>query len=62
MSLDATSLVSGVNDELNAMFADGTYTAIYKKWFTQPLPSKLVSEHPVLGGGAESAAPASSSS
>jgi ABC-type amino acid transport substrate-binding protein len=52
MSLDDPSLVAGVNSELNAMFADGTYTTIYKRWFTTPLPPKLVSEHPVLANGA----------
>lgn len=62
MPLDDTSLVDGVNAELNAMYADGTYTTIYKKWFTQPLPPKMISDHPVLGGGAASAAAASSSS
>ena len=56
MPLDDTSLVDGVNTELNAMYADGTYTAIYKKWFTQPLPPKMISDHPVLGGGASAAA------
>jgi len=55
MSLDNPSLVAGVNAQLNAMMADGTYTTIYKQWFVgEPLPPKLVSEHPVLAGGAAS--------
>lgn len=53
MSLDNPSLVAGVNAELNAMMADGTYTKIYKQWFVgQPLPPKLVTEHPVLASNA----------
>ena len=52
MSLDAPGLVSAVNSALEAMYADGTYTTIYKKWFTEPLPPTLVKEHPVLANGA----------
>lgn len=53
MSLDDPSLVAGVNAELDAMYADGTYTKVYKQWFVgEPLPPKLVSEHPVLAGNA----------
>lgn len=52
MSLDDPSLVAGVNTELDAMYADGTYTKIYKQWFDQPLPPKLVQEHPALASAA----------
>ncbi len=53
MSLEAPSLVQAVNTQLDAMFADGTYARIYKQWFIgQPLPPKLVSEHPVLANTA----------
>ena len=52
MSLDAPDLVSAVNSALEAMYADGTYTTIYKTWFTEPLPPTLVKEHPVLANGA----------
>ena len=43
-----TKLVAAMNRELNAMFADGTYTRIYKKWFTQPIPPALIASHPSL--------------
>lgn len=43
-----TKLVPAMNKELNAMFADGTYTRIYKKWFTQPIPPALIAVNPSL--------------
>jgi polar amino acid transport system substrate-binding protein len=54
MQLGNTALVNGVNAELDAMFADGTYATIYKRWFTQPIPTKLVQEHPVLASPSSS--------
>jgi polar amino acid transport system substrate-binding protein len=43
-----TKLAKAMNGELNTMFANGTYAKIYHKWFTQPIPTQLVQEHPVL--------------
>jgi ABC-type amino acid transport substrate-binding protein len=41
-------LAKAMNGELDTMFADGSYAKIYHKWFTQPIPTQLVQEHPVL--------------
>lgn len=45
---DHTELTAAMNKELDAMFDDGTYTKLYKKWFTQPIPTQLVTAHPSL--------------
>ncbi len=41
-----TALINAINKQLDAMFADGTYAQLYKKWFTQPIPSELIQAHP----------------
>lgn len=44
--LSDTALDTAVNQQLDAMLADGTYAQLYKKWFTQPIPSQLIQAHP----------------
>jgi polar amino acid transport system substrate-binding protein len=39
---DNETLLNKVNDALNAMVADGTFTTIYKKWFHQPPPKTVL--------------------
>lgn len=45
---DDPGLKAAVDSELNAMYADGTWATIYKKWFTQPIPAPMISEYPAL--------------
>ena len=45
---DDPGLKAAVDSELNAMYADGTWATIYKKWFTQPIPDLMLKDYPVL--------------
>ncbi|MBV8085907.1 MAG: amino acid ABC transporter substrate-binding protein [Chloroflexi bacterium] len=42
------ALVKAVNDQLDAMFKDGTYMALYNKWFTTAPIKQFTDLHPEL--------------
>ncbi len=43
-----TALAAAVDEQLTAMFKDGTYKKLYDKWFSQPMLKPFLDLHPEL--------------